>query len=182
MLIFCFSNHSFLQKWLFFSPLQAPLSPSHCQGLSELFLFPLPTGEKPNPTHLLLAWQRGTAGTCVSAGRQGWLCYAVVLGPWKGFVQILKGLQEKHMCGRERVSLPACYDMQGTSLCSWPAPYPPCPVNETPSQMAGRKDPFLKNELRSLPDFFSACPLNKLGVPETVVQPPRTRLRFSFHS
>lgn len=110
-------------------------------------------------------------------------CYAAVLGLWGGFLQTLEGLQEKHLCGRAQVSLPVRCDMQGASLCSWPAPYPPPhPINEIPSQMAGRKDPFLKNELRSLPDFFSACPLIKLGVPETVVQPPLTGLHFSFHS
>lgn len=101
MLIFCFSNHSFLQKWLFFSLLQAPLSPSHHQGLSQLFLFPLPTGEKPNPTHLLLAWQRGTAGTCVSVGRQGWPSSGhAMLRCWvhgEGSSRLSKGFR-KNMC------------------------------------------------------------------------------------
>lgn len=174
MLIFCFSNHSFLQKWLFFFPVAGTsisLSPS--RAVTTLPVSPSYWGKnKPNAPAPGLA-ARNCRHLCFC--RQAelailWPCYAAMLGPWRGFVQTLEGLQKKHVRGREHVNLPTRYDMQGVLLCSWLAPYPPAPL--------------MKHHLRWLAEktLSSASPLIKLGVPETVLQPPRTGLRFFFHS
>lgn len=159
MLIFCFSNHSFLQKWLFFFPccrhLYLPLTVKGCHNSS---CFPFLPGK--NQTQRTCSWlgsEELQAPVFLQAGRAGhplaMLCCDA--GPMERVRPDSRRASEKTCAWQGARQPPNTLWYAGCSAVFLASSLPPCPINETPSQMAGWKDPFF-----CLPSHQAWCPWN----------------------